>query len=137
MSPDKLLRHIVARALSGEGAHAGTASAFEGLDWKVAAMRLDGKDPKVPRHAAGSWPGKPTPGSRQEWQRGVRDFRADRTLLEKRAREEDLLGKIGRTTRLQMLHAIASHNSYHIGQVVVLRQLLGKWPPRSGAGLTW
>lgn len=31
---------------------------------------------------------------------------------------------------------IATYNSHHAGQVVLLRQLLGKWPPRSG-GLTW
>jgi hypothetical protein len=35
-----------------------------------------------------------------------------------------------------MLQAIASHNSYHAGQVVALRQILAAWPPPSG-GLTW
>jgi uncharacterized damage-inducible protein DinB len=43
---------------------------------------------------------------------------------------------IDKTSRLRMFHTIASHTSYHIGQVVMLRQLLGKWPPPSG-GLTW
>lgn len=37
---------------------------------------------------------------------------------------------------LEMLIAVAAHNSYHAGQAVVLRQLLGMWPPPSG-GLTW
>lgn len=36
----------------------------------------------------------------------------------------------------EMLIAVAAPNSYHAGQAVVLRQLLGKWPPPSG-GLTW
>jgi hypothetical protein len=35
-----------------------------------------------------------------------------------------------------MLHAVASHNSYHIGPAVVLRQILSKWSPPSG-GLIW
>ena len=35
-----------------------------------------------------------------------------------------------------MLHTIASHNSYHLGQIVLVRQLLGAWPP-PGGGLTW
>jgi len=35
-----------------------------------------------------------------------------------------------------MLHTIATHNSYHAGQVALLRQLLRKWPPPSG-GVTW
>jgi hypothetical protein len=39
-------------------------------------------------------------------------------------------------SRLEMLHTIAGHNSYHVGQVVLLRQLLAAWPPPSG-GLTW
>jgi uncharacterized damage-inducible protein DinB len=42
----------------------------------------------------------------------------------------------GKTSRLRMFHTIASHTSHHIGQVVMLRQLLGKWPLPAG-GLTW
>ena len=41
-SNDKVLSHIVRRALSGEGAHAGTQNVFDGLDWRVAAMRPPG-----------------------------------------------------------------------------------------------
>jgi uncharacterized damage-inducible protein DinB len=31
---------------------------------------------------------------------------------------------------------IAQHNAHHLGQVIVLRQLLGLWPPPSGS-YTW
>ena len=31
---------------------------------------------------------------------------------------------------------IQGHNSYHLGQIVVLRQLLGAWPPPHG-GQSW
>jgi uncharacterized damage-inducible protein DinB len=31
---------------------------------------------------------------------------------------------------------ICNHNAYHLGQVILLRQLLGLWPPPSG-GWTW
>lgn len=31
---------------------------------------------------------------------------------------------------------VAIHNAHHLGQVVVLRQMLGRWPPPSG-GWTW
>jgi hypothetical protein len=160
-SNEKVLSQIVGRALSGEGAHAATQEVFDGLDWKAAAMRtpgvphsifqllahtsywqdwvlqwLDGKDPVVPKHASGSWPSNPGPASSEEWKRAVRNFRGGLGKLEGRSREVDLLGKIGKTSRLRMFHAIASHTSYHVGQVVMLRQLLGKWPPSSG-GLTW
>lgn len=68
--------------------------------------------------------------------RAVRNFREGLDKLEGRSREVDLVGKMRKTSRLQMFHTIASHTSYHTGQVVMLRQLLGKWPPPSG-GLTW
>ena len=31
---------------------------------------------------------------------------------------------------------VALHNSHHLGQVIVLRQCMGMWPPPSG-GFTW
>jgi uncharacterized damage-inducible protein DinB len=31
--------------------------------------------------------------------------------------------------RMEALRIIASHTSYHTGQIVLLRQLLGAWPP--------
>jgi len=76
------------------------------------------------------------PASPQEWERTVRRFGDALEGLEKRSREADLLSKRGKTTRLEMLHVIGSHTSYHVGQVALLRQLLGAWPPPSG-GVTW
>jgi len=34
------------------------------------------------------------------------------------------------------LTSLAAHNAYHFGRLVLLRQLLGAWPPPSG-GFTW
>jgi uncharacterized damage-inducible protein DinB len=39
------------------------------------------------------------------------------------------------TVRDAVVH-VAQHNSHHVGQVVLLRQLMGLWPPPSG-GWTW
>ena len=162
MSDDrKLLEKIIDNALSGKGAHVATKNVFEGLDWKAAGARpegaphsifqllnhlrywqnwvvkwLDGGNPKVPRHASGGWPGSLSPASAQAWQRAVRDFRRGLDRLARQSREADLLTTHGKHSRLGMLQAIASHNSYHAGQVVLLRQVLGKWPPPSG-GVTW
>jgi uncharacterized damage-inducible protein DinB len=103
-------------------------------DWVV--KWLDGERPRVPRHASGSWPGAMAPANAAEWQRSVRRFQTGLKELERRSRTADLPALLGKQTRLEMLHAIASHNSYHTGQAVALRQMLGKWPPPSG-GLTW
>jgi hypothetical protein len=37
---------------------------------------------------------------------------------------------------MEVLYQLAAHNSYHVGQIVVLRQALGAWPP-PGGGDTW
>ncbi len=46
----------------------------------------------------------------------------------------------GRPARLMsvqdQLISLAAHNAYHLGRIVLLRQLLGVWPPRSG-GFAW
>ena len=36
----------------------------------------------------------------------------------------------------EQLESLAAHNAYHFGRIVLLRQLLGAWPPASG-GYTW
>ena len=36
----------------------------------------------------------------------------------------------------EQLENLAAHNSYHFGRIVLLRQLLGAWPPPSG-GFSW
>jgi hypothetical protein len=34
------------------------------------------------------------------------------------------------------LESLGAHNAYHFGRIVLLRQLMGLWPPPSG-GYTW
>jgi len=41
-----------------------------------------------------------------------------------------------RMTVREQLESFAAHNAYHLGRVVLLRQMMGTWPPPSG-GLTW
>ncbi|MFC5863837.1 DinB family protein [Acidicapsa dinghuensis] len=36
----------------------------------------------------------------------------------------------------EQLESLASHNAYHLGRIVLLRQLFNNWPPPSG-GDTW
>jgi uncharacterized damage-inducible protein DinB len=39
------------------------------------------------------------------------------------------------TVREAIVH-VAQHNSHHVGQVILLRQLMGRWPPPAGSW-TW
>lgn len=36
----------------------------------------------------------------------------------------------------EQLENMGAHNAYHLGRIVLLRQLLGVWPPESG-GFSW
>ncbi|HYL16961.1 MAG TPA: DinB family protein [Terriglobales bacterium] len=160
-SNSKIVDQTVAHALSGKGAHVATPSIFAGLDWKVAGNQpagaphsifqllkhmtywqdwvvkwLDGKRPPVPKHASGSWPDTPDPVDAEEWKEAVKDFRVTLDELGRQSRKTDVFAMLGKKSRLEMLQTIASHTSYHAGQVVLLRQMLKKWPPPSG-GLTW
>ncbi len=158
---NEVLKKMVGRALSGKDAHVEVKSALEGLDWKLAgdlpagiphsiyqllnhivywhewaAKWLDGKKPSIPKHAAGSWPGSKGPANSKEWKQAVRRLEKAVDSLSRRCGEGDILSKRGGKSRMEMLLAISSHGSYHIGQVVQLRQMLGAWPPPSG-GVTW
>ena len=46
----------------------------------------------------------------------------------------------GQSTRTmtvrEQLENLAAHNAYHFGRIVLMRQLLGSWPPPSG-GYSW
>lgn len=161
----KILESAVDRALSGKGAHVEMVKAFEGLDWKLTGNRppgvehsifqllnhiiywqewvvkwLDGEDPPIPEHASLSWPGEAAPTNGDDWENTILRFQRALEDLATRSRESDLFQKRisagAEKSRLEMLHTIASHDSYHVGQVVLLRQMLGAWPPPSG-GLTW
>ncbi len=41
-----------------------------------------------------------------------------------------------RMTAREQLENAAAHDAYHLGRIVLLRQLLGVWPPKGG-GYTW
>jgi len=97
---------------------------------------LDGEKPAVPRHASGSWPGSEKPANAGEWEQAVQRLNKALDALIDRGTKTDLLEKRGGKSRVEMLQTIASHSSYHIGQLVSVRQMLGAWPPPSG-GVTW
>jgi len=43
---------------------------------------------------------------------------------------------LAKYTRRDVLTHVASHNSHHLGQVILLRQMMGAWPPPAGSW-TW
>lgn len=109
--------------------------------------RIRGERPSYPEHNSESFPPAPSPVDAEDWD-GLRKRFALRLTefgeLAKSSREE-LDRKIegvheGDTKVAGSLEAVlwqmVAHNSYHLGQIALIRRALGVWPPRAG-GDTW
>ncbi len=79
------------------------------------------------------WPKQPAPPSPDAWQTSVNALRADLAEFERliRNRDSNLYSPIpwGRNneTLLREVLLAADHTSYHLGEFILLRRLLGLW----------
>ncbi|MCM3611766.1 DinB family protein [Planococcus sp. MERTA32b] len=145
-------------SLHGEGAHFDTAKVFDGFDWQQAGEKsgdfphsiwellfhmnywqdfmldlLNGHTPKSQNPDEESWPPAPSPESEDEWDSAIAYFLKGLEEAEQES-TKDLLEKVvaGREdTRGDCLQTIVLHNTYHAGQVVFARKIMGTWPPSS------
>ena len=81
------------------------------------------------------WPRRETPPSAAAWERSVKQVRRDRRALQRLAASRrlaltDRIPHGSGQTYARELVLVADHNAYHVGQIVLLRQLLGIWPPK-------
>lgn len=109
--------------------------------------RIRGEGPGYPGHATDSWPSDSALPSEEEWSQAVDRFAAlicELTALAG-STHEVLCRQVSSThpthaqqssSILAVLWQTIAHNSYHIGQIALLRRALGSWPPRCG-GDTW
>lgn len=78
------------------------------------------------------WPKTIAPPTRTAWEKSLRRFRADRKAMERLVANPriNLFARIpwgtGQTILREAL-LVADHNAYHLGQLVLLRRLLGAW----------
>jgi DinB superfamily len=85
-----------------------------------------------PEFPSGYWPETDAPPDEKAWQNSVRQFRADLKAMQDLVEDPstDLFAAISHgegQTILREALLIADHNSYHIGQLVTVRRLLGSW----------
>jgi hypothetical protein len=78
------------------------------------------------------WPSSAAPPSAKAWDESIRQFGDDRRALQELAADTtiDLGAKIPHgsgQTYLRELVLVADHSSYHIGELVLTRRLLGAW----------
>jgi len=81
---------------------------------------------------AGYWPESAAPADDAAWKESVRQFRSDLNEFESLLNDpkRDLFAPFpwgDGQTLLREAMLIASHNSYHLGQLVLLRRILGDW----------
>jgi uncharacterized damage-inducible protein DinB len=81
------------------------------------------------------WPATVEPADDAAWDRSIGDCRSDREALARFTTETklDLTDKIPRgsgQTYLRTVLLAVDHASYHIGQIVAVRRLLGAWPAK-------
>lgn len=86
-----------------------------------------------PEWPKGYWPKDPLePPTAKEWEASIKQFLRDRDAMKKLVLnpKTDLLAKIphgkGQTILREALLA-ADHTAYHVGQIVLVRNLLGIW----------
>ena len=85
-----------------------------------------------PEFPAGYWPKDAAPPDEQAWEESLKAFRADLEALQRLVEDPktDLLARIphgeGQTILREAL-LVADHSAYHLGQLVLLRRLLGAW----------
>ena len=85
-----------------------------------------------PEFPAGYWPETDAPPDDKAWEKSVRQFRADLKAMQDLVEDPatDLFAPIphgdGQTILREAL-LVADHNSYHLGQLVTVRRLLGAW----------
>jgi hypothetical protein len=154
---DAMLRQHLIDLLTGSNAHADFEAAIKGLpaelrgkrpkgadhspwqllehlriaQWDILEFSRDAKH-KSPDWPGGYWPSSPNPPDDKAWDKSVRAFRKNLKafcdLLSDPA--TDLYAKIPHgenQTILREALLIADHNAYHVGQLILVRRLLGAW----------
>lgn len=155
-APDPI-RARLAAALAWHGAHVAFDDAVKGLPPRMRGQRPRGATHSVwelvehirraqhdildfcrnPSYTALTWPDdywppEPAPPSGAAWNASIQAVRRDRRALQRIARDRSrsLEARIshgdGQTYLYEILLAI-DHASYHVGQIVALRERLGAW----------
>jgi hypothetical protein len=156
-SPEAPLRKHLIELLRGRQAHSDFDEAIEGLpeglraarandlpftpwrllehlriaQWDILEFSRDAKH-KSPKWPEGYWPEGDAPPNPAAWDASVAAFRRDLAEMEKLVKDpsHDLFAPIphgdGQTLLREAL-LVADHNAYHLGQLILLRRLLGAW----------
>jgi hypothetical protein len=155
--PSKPLRKQLIELLRGGSAHLHFDKAVAGLPPKLREAKPPGQPHtpwrlvehmriaqwdilefcRNPKHVSPKWPDEywpagDAPEKPKDWDKSIRQFRADAKAMQRLIadRNNDLLAPLphGQSqTLLREALLVADHNAYHLGQLVIIRRLLGAW----------
>jgi uncharacterized damage-inducible protein DinB len=158
MESSQELRAQLARFLGWKDAHAGFDAAVTGIPPQLRGVRPTGlprsawellehlrltqrdildfcrhPDYVEPSWPADYWPPTAAPPVSEAWEASVASFRRDRGALQQLTVDPrlDLLATIPHgtgQTYLREILLVGDHSAYHVGQLVLVRRLLGVWP---------
>lgn len=154
---DKQLRDHLGDLLGGGNAHVDFKTALAGIPPKLRGVRPAGaaysiwellehmrlaqwdilefsRDSKhvSPEWPKGYWPKMQAPATAKAWDDSLKSFHRDLAAMKKLIANPrtDLFARIPHGTGQTILREallVADHTAYHLGQVVVVRRLLGIW----------
>lgn len=154
---DAGLRHHLLELLHGGHAHADFGTAVRNLapalrgkrpkdaehsPWEIVEhLRIAQKDilefsrdakHKSPDWPSGYWPATGAPPDEKAWDKSVRAFRRDLKAMCDLIADPatDLYARLAHgdgQTMLREALLVADHNAYHLGELVLVRRLLGEW----------
>lgn len=154
---DKVLRNQLIELLDGGNAHVDFEKVAGNLPTKFRGVKPEGapyspwqllehmriaqwdilefsRNPKhvSPQWPDGYWPRTEAPPDEKAWDQSVKAYRGDLEAMKKlvASPSTDLYARIphgeGQTILREAL-LVADHNAYHLGQLVLVRRLLGAW----------
>jgi hypothetical protein len=145
---ENLSEELAHRRVAG-APHTIYAEVWHAAYWQERTLEwVSGVETPCPEHNAMSFPTDEQAGA-ETWVDLCRRFLdgsdkaaaiADGEVVDKLQTVVRCPSPAGKPVRLmtvrEQLESLAAHNAYHLGRVVLLRQMLGSWPPPSG-GFTW
>ena len=85
-----------------------------------------------PAFPQGYWPARMARATPAQWRRSLEQFHTDLDAMISLVRARDLFAAVpnswGKHTVFRCCLVIADHNSYHIGELAIGRQVAGLWP---------
>src|SRR5437667_8289674 len=156
MKNSSLQQHVI-NLLNFEGAHVGFDQSVRGLGAELRGKKIKGfphtawqllehmriaqwdilEFSRSAKHVSPEWPGgywpkTVRPPNDDAWKKSLASFKRDLKAMEKLVSDPntDLYTKIPHGTGQNIFREallVADHNAYHLGQLVLLRRLLGAW----------